>query len=93
MKLWNMPTYVPTRKACAAPWVALADMAYFLAFCDRNGIKVRGYIGGESTDYQIRHQGDWMAMCWNQASERYSADRRLAPLVQKFAVERAHNIK
>lgn len=74
-----------TRDAGAGPWIAREDVKAFLEFCRNNGHVTREHPGLMSTGYQIRHQDHWMGLLWNKGFKRYTADRRLALIVQSFA--------
>ena len=56
-----------------------------LHFLDENGFQHRRQTNG----YGIRHQGHWMALTWNKAFHRYTADRRLTLIVQSFVAFRS----
>jgi len=83
-----MKSQQPRRSAGEGPWIALDDMRAFKQFLTDNGFQWREHPGLNSTGYQVRHQGHWMALLWNKGFKRFTADRRLSLIVQSFATEK-----
>jgi len=77
-----------TRSASDGPWVDQKDIAAFRVFCEKNGRATRENTGLLQDGFQVKHQGHWMALSWNRAFKRYTADRRLSLLVQSFATQK-----
>lgn len=69
------------------PWVD--DMRAFTAYLDRRCIAHRDHTNPMQKGIQVQHAGHWMGVLWNKHFKRYTADRRLALIVQSFAAERA----
>lgn len=84
---WTMPDG-KTRAASEGPWIASADLNQFLAFCQANGHATREHPDPWKNDWQVKHQGHWMSLSWNKNWKRYTADRRLALVVQSFAASK-----
>lgn len=78
-----------TRAASEGPWIASADVSAFLQFCDHHGHSWKDHPDPWRVGYLIKHKGQWMGLLWNKSFQRYTADRRLALIVQSFAVEKA----
>jgi hypothetical protein len=78
-----------TRSAGVGPWIAREDAKAFLTFCEKQGHRTREHPGLCSRGYQVQHTGHWMALIWNTAFKRYTADRRLSLLVQSFAASKS----
>lgn len=64
------------------------DRDAFLAFCEKEGHKTRHNKDPFRDAYDIRHGNHWMAIIWNNATKRYSADRRLNLIVQSFVLSK-----
>ena len=90
-KTWAMPDG-KTRNAGKGPWVASENIDLFLSYCRKNGHETRPHPDVWREGYQVRHQGHWMALLWNNGFSRYTADRRLYELVQDFSMQK-HNIR
>lgn len=86
-KLWTMPDG-KTRNAGSGPWIASEDIGDFLVFCRENGHQTRRHDDLWREGYMVRHDGHWMAVLWNKAFRRYTADRRLSLIVQSFAASK-----
>jgi hypothetical protein len=83
-----MPRNAKLRAASEGPWVASGQVDDFLAFCKTNGHETRLHPDPWIKAHQVKHQGHWMAVIWNNSFKRYTADRRLSLIVQSFATER-----
>lgn len=81
---WTMPDN-KTRAASEGPWIAICDVADFIAFCEANGHTTRKHTDPFRDGYQVRHAGHWMGLLRNKSFGRYTADRRLSLVVQSFA--------
>ncbi len=73
------------RKASKGPWIASEQIGAFEAFCKERGHDVRENSGLLQSGFQVRHNGHWMSVQWNKSFKRYTADSRLALVVQSFA--------
>lgn len=74
-----------TRAAGAGPWIVRADLNRFLEFCAAEGHGTRPHPDVFRDAHQIQYAGHWMSLIWNKSFSRYTADKRMAPLVQSFA--------
>ncbi|WP_028354791.1 hypothetical protein [Bordetella petrii] len=72
-------------------WVSRESADEFRRFCEQHGHETREHSDPFKNGFQVRHKGHWMAVVWNKAWNRYTADRRLGLLVQSFAAERKSN--
>lgn len=90
-KKWTMPDG-KTRAASEGPWIASDDVRPFLSWLTIQGYQWREHPGMMSSGYQIHHDGHWMGLLWNKHMRRYTADRRLALIVQSFAAEKSEAV-
>lgn len=79
------------RTASVGPWIALGDLDLFSSFCVSSGYTVRVPVSLNS-DLDVYFEGHWMSVRWNKNNRRYTADRRLSSIVQKFVSERKKNV-
>ena len=76
-----------TRDASKGPWLDSKDVQAFLVFCSKKGYATRGHKNPWIKAYDIKFNGHWMALMYNKAHNRYTADKRLGLVVQSFAME------
>lgn len=73
----------------SSKWIKREDAPRFRQFCEENGYPTRDHTDPFKDAFQVRHKGHWMVVVWSKPWSRYTADKRLALLVQSFAAEKS----
>ena len=64
------------------PGVTTADMPALIAWLQLQRIEQRPHPSMQGI--QIQHGRQWLSLIWNRQQYRYTADRRLAPVINAF---------
>jgi hypothetical protein len=70
------------RNPATGPAIEENEIKLFLQWCDVNKVQHRPHTG--QYGYQIQAYGHWMVLSWNKSYKRFTADRRLAPMISAF---------
>jgi hypothetical protein len=62
--------------------VTTTDMPVLIAWLQLQRIEQRPHPSMQGI--QIQHERQWLSLIWNRLQYRYTADRRLAPVINAF---------